>query len=86
MSTTYQVTGAASNAGGSTGFTGQITVEDPVVLPPSNVSVTIVPASAPPGTLRTITITATGATSYTCSAPGLSVQPTAQPNVFTTVA
>ena len=49
-------------------------------------SVTVVPLSAPAGTLRTVTINATGAVSYTCNKPdGTPATATAQPNVFTMV-
>jgi hypothetical protein len=78
---TFNVTGTAVNAAGSVPFTGTITTVDLPVIQ----SVVIVPQSAPPGTLRTITITATGATSYTCLVAGVPATATAQPNVFTVI-
>ena len=80
MSTTFNITGNATNADGSTPFTGTIVV----TAPPTNVSATITPANPQPaGTLRTITINATGAVSYTCLVNGVAATATGQPNVFT---
>lgn len=82
---TVTVSGTVVDAAGlSHPFAGTITIEGPPVIS----SVTIVPASAPAGTLRTITIVATdpqgGALTYTCTVPGYSVtqNPTSK-NIFT---
>jgi hypothetical protein len=87
---TLNVTGTATNSAGlSSPFSGVITVTDPV-LPPVIDSVTVSPASAPTGTMRTITITAHDpgglALTYTCLVNGAAATPTSQPNVFTVVA
>jgi hypothetical protein len=84
---TLNITGTVTNASGvATPFTGTITtVEAPVVS-----SVVVNPASAPAGTMRTITINASDpqgqALTYTCKVNGTNATATAQPNVFTFVA
>ncbi len=81
------INGTVTNASGiSASFSGNITIVDPPVV----VSVTVVPQSAPAGTLRTITIAATDpqgqALVYSCKVNGVDATATAQPNVFTIVA
>jgi len=83
---TFNVTGTVTDADGlSTPFTGSFTTASPPVVN----SVTISPQSAPAGTLRTITISATdpntpgGPLTYTCSVNGTPATATAQANVFT---
>lgn len=79
------VTGTVTNESGlSSPFTGIITVVDPPVVS----GVTIDPASAVAGTLRTITIAATDPQgqnlTYTCKVNGVDASPVAgQPGVFT---
>lgn len=82
MSTTLNITGNAVNSDGvATPFTGTIVVS---AAPPVIQSVGVTPPNPQPaGTLRTITINATGAVSYTCLVNGVAATATAQPNVFT---
>jgi hypothetical protein len=83
------ITGTVKNeAGLETAFTGTINVVDPVVRPPVVSSVVVTPASAPVGTLRRITITASDpqgqVLTYTCKVGTQNATPVAgQPNVFT---
>lgn len=79
------VTGTVTNESGlSSPFTGIITVVDAPVIASLDVS----PASAAPGTLRTITVNATDpqgqALTYTCKVNGVDATPVAgQPGKFT---
>lgn len=87
--TTYQITGTATNAAGlSMPFSGTINTS-PAVLPPVVNSVSVVPQTAPAGTLRTITINASDPQgqplTYTCLVSGSPATPTAQANIFTVV-
>jgi hypothetical protein len=80
---TRQFNGTVRNADGSTApFSGTFTESGVPVID----SVTVVPATAPPGTPRTITIIAHDpdgiAITYECSVDGVSLSPTATPGVF----
>jgi hypothetical protein len=89
VATTFNVTGTATNTttGQSSPFSGSFTDSAPPVIN----SVTITPQAAAPGTLRTITISATDPNtpasplSYTCLVNGTAATATSQPNVFTFV-
>ena len=75
-----QVTGTVVDADGqSTPFTGTITTTS---TSPTVTSVTVVPQSAPAGTLRTITVVATGDAplTYNLTAPAVATNTT---GVFT---
>lgn len=83
--TTYNITGTVTNtSGGVANITGSFTT---VASPPVINSVVVNPASAPAGTLRTITISATDpqgqALTYTCLVNGVAATTTTSPNVFT---
>jgi len=82
--TVWQGTGTATNQSGQSATVNfSITVNDAPIID----SVVVNPQSANPGVQRTITITAHdpqgGALTYAVSIPGLVVQATGQPNVFT---
>lgn len=82
------ITGTVTDSGGaSIKYTGTITVNDTPIVD----LITVVPAAAPAGTLRTITIAAHDPNTppqtltYTCLVNGVAATPTALPNVFTMV-
>lgn len=86
MSHTVTITGFVTDSGGaSSPFNAVATVVDAPVISAVDVN----PASAPAGTTRTITITASdpqGQTlAYTCLVNGVAATPTATPGVFTAV-
>lgn len=87
MSTVTFTGTVTDTAGASAPFTGTITVANAPVIS----SVSVIPLSAPSGTLRTITINATDPNTpalplkYTCLVNGVAATATSVPNVFTAV-
>ena len=83
---TQTVTVKVSNKFGSADAqTGFVIEEGPSDQEPVIQSIRIEPASAPPGTTRTITVLASGSEplTYTCTVGGTPATPTNLPNVFT---
>lgn len=85
---TVTITGTVvDSAGASAPFSGTITIAAAPVIS----SVSVVPVSAPSGTLRTITINATDpnvpplSLTYTCLVGGVAATATSSPNVFTAI-
>lgn len=87
MATVTFIGTVTDSAGASAPFTGTINVANAPIIS----SVSVVPLSAPAGTLRTITINATDPNTpplplkYTCKVNNVAATPTAVPNVFTAI-
>lgn len=85
---TVTITGTVRDSAGATSpFSATATISQSPIIS----SVSVVPLSAPQGTLRTITINATDPNTpplpltYTCLVAGVAATATSVPNVFTAV-